>query len=187
MKGIPLVLSTAESRMPILGATTPPPASCRTCDSELTHIFAIALDSHPNPVIQELGGMINVYQCTNDPGMCEDWDAHAGGNYSVYSAGGKSILDCDPSGLLADTGREVSSKDELIAILESDSNVVGALADAALWIQADETPQCSCGALMSFVGQVEECANSRFNFGGGGCSYVFLCKDCKESRFLWQC
>src|ERR1043166_6013940 len=67
-------------------------------------------------------------------------------------------------------------------------SVVGKLGGRPLWVQADETPKCSCGRKMTFVAQLEGDAGGGINFGDTGTGYAFACPRCKaKAKFLWQC
>ncbi len=54
------------------------------------------------------------------------------------------------------------------------------------FMQSERTPQCTCGADMSFYGQLDS-LNDDFNIGDCGMIYVFLCFDCLESKAVTQC
>ena len=155
---------------------------CKECSSEMTCILHIDL-SQLN-VFSSKGHLL-VYQCEADPGMCDDWDPIAGGNKVIY------VEKCNtkPTGdsYLSIDSRVLSSKDELIAFSESNSNCYGKIGEPPLWIQGDETPTCTCGKTMELVCEIDESANENFNFGGGGASYTFLCQACNVGAFLWQC
>jgi hypothetical protein len=187
MKAYPIFRSSKNDRMPMIGAFDIARPNCKTCNGELSHIFSLSLSSHPNELIKSKEGSIHLFQCKNDPGMCDDWDSEAGGNLAVYLSSMQEPKSQDEIGLAVDTSNLLDTQDSLIERLENDSECVGSISDRPLWIQADETPNCSCGLPMSFIGQVEESAHPDFNFGGGGCSYVFLCPTCEKSKFLWQC
>lgn len=67
--------------------------------------------------------------------------------------------------------------------------VLGQLYGEPSWIQGDETPKCDCcNKKMRFVAQLEEGPdhNTDMNFGGG-CGYLFDCKEGKTAKFLSQC
>lgn len=134
---------------------------CKSCDSKMTFIYSLKTEQ----------SILAVFQCQDDPGMCDDWDAESGDN-AILNYKSMEIESC--LGFL---------KTESIG---SEENSVGKLRGNPTWIQDDETPSCDCGETMSFTAQVEERAHIDFNFGGGGCSYVFTCKKCNKSKFLWQ-
>lgn len=53
------------------------------------------------------------------------------------------------------------------------------------WIQGEDVPQCSCGKIMSFYGQLDSLGD-RFSIGDCGMIYVFLCWDCLETKSVLQ-
>lgn len=55
------------------------------------------------------------------------------------------------------------------------------------WIQDDDTPKCDCcNKKMRFVAQLEDDNDSAMNFGGG-CGYLFDCKEGKTAKLISQC
>lgn len=152
---------------------------CKECKSPMSHI--ISLDLSKTSISYE--GYIAVFQCQNDPGMCDDWDPNSGGNAVKYH----KDLNCSCSSeYLSSLQTEAEDNEEFLDYIESIDNYCGKIEGEPLWIQDDETPSCACGKKMGFIAQVEERAHTSYNFGGGGCSYIFHCQDCKESKFLWQ-
>jgi hypothetical protein len=150
---------------------------CRTCAGAMQFLAHLPLDI----------GVIAVFFCQNDPGMCDDWDANAGGNRAYLLAGellpatvpveGKTLLG-------AVTALRPQSGD-----VRTDKPVLGQLGGEPDWIQGDETPDCpSCAARMTFIAELEEGHDfsTSANFGGGGRGYVFSCRPCSEAAFLWQ-
>jgi hypothetical protein len=143
-----------------------------------------------------------LFQCQNDPGLCDEWDANAGGNAALLVAstsmspmpvpGGEALLP-DQTWIrlehYAEAARGSTPDDSYCDALDaSDSQVVGKLGGAPLWIQGDETPACTCGNEMTFIAQLEERGGGGINFGGGGAGYAFVCKTCRHgAKFLWQC
>jgi hypothetical protein len=146
--------------------------------------------------------LLLLFQCQQQPGMCDEWSAQSGGN-AVFVASLDDVLPLiPPSGptyLQSRTSldfREYHESDDEEAAAEQynealsapGSVVVGKAGGCPVWIQYDETPVCDCGQSMNFIAQLEENAASGLNFGAGGSGYVFLCSHCKEkSKFLWQC
>ena len=144
---------------------------------------------------------ILLFQCQNQPGMCDEWDADSGGNAAVLvSASGLRLLEV-PSGLTLldaessvsfreydDSLEEESPDDEYCRALEIDPAVLGKVGGRPLWIQGDETPSCDCGERMIFVAQLECHGGGGINFGDAGAGYAFVCPRCTHSaKFLWQC
>ncbi|MGW1197911.1 hypothetical protein ACWD4B_19035 [Streptomyces sp. NPDC002536] len=132
-------------------------------------------------------GVVAVFFCQNDPGLCDDWDATGGANRAylftgelspaavpdegVTLLGAVTALRCRPAG--APTAEPV----------------LGRLGGAPDWIQGDETPDCPhCAAPMTLTAELEEGYDfaTSANFGGGGRGYVFSCHPCGKAAFLWQ-
>jgi len=89
---------------------------------------------------------------------------------------------------LAARAQDTDDDDYCEAVDAPASQVVGKLGGAPLWIQADETPNCECGARMAFVAQLECSGGGGINFGDCGTGYAFVCPSCRErAKFLWQC
>lgn len=186
MEAAPLIKSTDQTKMPLGGSVAGDVPVCRECSSQMNHVFSLNLGEHPTAEIRAAKKILQVFQCQNDPGMCDDWDSESGANAVRVLDGPEDVADSEAIGLALDSSRIVQTQDALIELLEGDDACAGAMGDAPLWIQGDETPACSCGEKMGFVAQVEESASPNFNFGGGGCSYVFLCVKCKLAKLLWQ-
>lgn len=134
----------------------------------------------------EAPGLLALFQCTNDPGMCDDWDPEEGGNaallFTPEELASSALLptpDPPPAEVLEETPVEIREGE-----LHARWGLVGLLGGSPQWIQDDETPTCTCGKGMDFVLQIGE--QKDMNFGGGGCAYTFMCADCREARFLWQ-
>jgi hypothetical protein len=132
-------------------------------------------------------GVIAVFLCQNNPGMCDDWDATGGANRAfvftsplsaaTVPAGGETLLGA------------VTALCRHPADTPTEKPVLGRLGGAPSWLQGDETPCCpSCTAPMTFRAELEEGADfaTSANFGGGGLGYVFHCHPCSEAAFLWQ-
>jgi hypothetical protein len=133
-------------------------------------------------------GVISVFFCQNDPGMCDDWDATAGGNRAYLFSGALTPATVPTEGetlLGAVTALRVHS-----AGTPTTQPVLGHLGGEPHWLQNDETPNCpSCTAPMTFTEELKEGRDhaTAANFGGGGRAYVFHCQPCTEAAFLWQC
>jgi hypothetical protein len=68
--------------------------------------------------------------------------------------------------------------------------VLGMVKGEPFWLQGDETPICNtCSQPMKLLAQLEVGPEyeTEMNFGGGGCAYLFDCKECESAKFLWQC
>lgn len=157
-------------------------------------------------------GVLTLFACQNDPGMCADWEPDSGGNQALIwpSVGlaplprpeGAGERDDDETPLLLGSVRGVG----LVRVDEPDydlareewaagsdrpaSAVLGQLGGSPAWIQGDETPACpSCGGRMRLAVQLEEGPDpsTAMNFGGCGGAYAFACPPCRRATFLWQC
>lgn len=53
------------------------------------------------------------------------------------------------------------------------------------FLQAEESPTCSCGQTMTFYAQLDS-INDDFQIADCGMIYVFLCFDCNESKSIVQ-
>ena len=146
--------------------------------------------------------LLVVFMCGNDPGMCDEWDADAGGNAVIAVAtDGLRLADVPAQGeaVRPRYGAEI----EAIAAKDYDAarsrwaeahdgrqrEVLGQLGGVPSWLQGDETPACTaCSKPMTLAAQLETGPDyaTEMNFGGG-CGYVFDC-GCAEGKpkFLWQ-
>ncbi len=149
--------------------------------------------------------LLLLFMCQNDPGLCEEWDANAGGNGVVAVSGDDLQLAGTPSGgvVLRDTCHGAAVLPFAAASYDaaragwaeanerSPREVLGQLGGEPAWVQGDETPGCDlCGQPMTLAAQLEQGpdAKTEINFGGGGCAYVFRCRcDPDSAKMLWQC
>jgi len=53
------------------------------------------------------------------------------------------------------------------------------------WIQADQTPACSCGSQMDFYAQLDSIGD-KFCLADCGMIYVFVCWACFETKSIFQ-
>jgi hypothetical protein len=128
-------------------------------------------------------GVLSIFMCGNDPGMCDEWDAAAGGNQALVFVGGSLVPAAVPAGPAVMLG-EVSAVQYVTVSADYDDarqawaaregrpmgDVLGQVGGQPSWLQADETPACpECGKPMSFVVQLEEGHDYRTaaNCGGG--------------------
>ncbi|MFI2617267.1 hypothetical protein [Streptomyces sp. NPDC018584] len=151
--------------------------NCRECGGHMLFFAHLPLD----------WGVIAVFLCQNNPGMCDDWDATAGANRAVVFSGPLSAATVPAEGetLLG----AVTALRPHPADIPTEEPVLGWLGSEPPWLQGDETPACpSCAARMTFTAAFEEGADftTSANFGGGGLGYVFHCRPCSEAAFLWQ-
>ncbi|MEU7278935.1 hypothetical protein AB0A69_09190 [Streptomyces sp. NPDC045431] len=132
-------------------------------------------------------GVVSVFLCQNNPGMCDDWDATSGANRAFLFDGplGAATVPAEGETLLG----AVTALRPHPADVPTTEPVLGALGGGPGWIQGDETPDCpSCATRMTFTADLEEGADfaTSANFGGGGRGYVFHCLPCRVAAFLWQ-
>ena len=183
MKSMPLFRSDKAQKMIfIFGASEISPV-CSECDAFMTITYFLDLELVPNPKFKNQGEGIAIFQCQDDPGMCDDWDANSGANAAELCD--SSFYEDGMDGLITKEGLELND-DEFSKFLKENDSCVGKLGGRPLWIQGDETPSCKCGDQMEFVGQVYGFAHEDLNYGGGGCGYTFMCPKCEEAKFLWQ-
>lgn len=174
---------------------------CRSCRGPMQFIAQIAMKETGTARFAGSPLIALVFLCQNSPGLCDEWDADDGANEVVMVESGNATIvvpdgpttlpglslvtlcdyDSDPNGETDDDG--------YIAACDRDAKVLGKLGGHPLWIQADETPECSCGRPMTFVAQLEERGGGGdINFGGAGVGYVFVCGVCEFlGKFLFQC
>jgi hypothetical protein len=169
---------------------------CKTCNGPMQFLGQLRVPEKPKLVL--------LFMCQNDPGLCDEWEADAGGNCAiVVSIGRLAEVKAPEDGVtVRETkygARTVSScLDSYDAARDEWTNetgrtgreVLGQILGTPAWIQADETPKCNvCGKFMRFLAQLEQGPEweTEMNFGGGGCAYVFDCSCIKHSaKFLWQ-
>ncbi len=173
---------------------------CDECDGSMQFLAQVRLDD----IDADDDALLSIFMCQNDPGLCDEWDATAGGNRAFVFPSGALAPSAVPSGdtvLLAETSavtyvpmRDSDGYDEARERWRGESgrplrDVLGQLGGLPAWLQFDQTPTCpACALPMSFVVQLEEGHDHRtgFNFGGGGCGYGFRCRLCSTAAFLWQ-
>ncbi|MDX2642327.1 hypothetical protein PV341_01845 [Streptomyces sp. PA03-1a] len=151
--------------------------TCRNCAGALQFLAHLPVD----------GGAVAVFFCQNDPGMCDDWDAAAGGNRAYLFTGplGPAAVPAEGETLL---GAVTALRPQPVDVATT-APVLGRLGGEPDWLQNDETPSCpSCAAPMAFVAELEEGHDhaTSANFGGGGLGYTFVCRPCERAAFLWQ-
>lgn len=169
---------------------------CRQCAGPMQFLAQVSLaDIEPGGV-----GLLSLFMCQNDPGLCGEWDPTAGGNRAFLFESDTAHTPVPP-----DDGETLLGGASAVACAEldgedypeagerwhqrSDREVLGQLGGRPAWVQDDETPTCgTCGRPMAFVVQLEEGHDRRTaaNFGGG-CGYAFCCRPCTTAAFLFQC
>lgn len=151
---------------------------CRSCVGAMQFVAHLPFES----------GTISVFYCQNDPGMCDEWDAAAGGTRAYVFSG-----PLFPAGVPDDGVSCVRGATGLRLLPDGSpmqAPVVGRVGGEPEWLQNDETPLCAvCVSPMTFTAELEEGPDfaTAANFGGGGRGYVFRCDECTTAAFLWQC
>ncbi|MFD0520886.1 DUF1963 domain-containing protein [Paractinoplanes durhamensis] len=92
---------------------------CRECDGAMQFLAQVSLaDIDPGD-----DGLLSIFMCANDPGLCDEWDAAGGGN-RAFVFGADAVGVAEPPGeeftLLAETSgvafeEELSDEDYLAA------------------------------------------------------------------------
>ena len=173
--------------------------TCASCDGHMQFLGQIPVETQ-----QGKTSLLLLFMCQNDPGLCDEWDADAGGN-AVIVVPAKSIGSVAPP----EEGETIRPVRYSAAVVEIEGgsydearenwaasagvnfrNVLGQIGGVPAWLQGEEVPFCdSCKAPMSFVAQLEEGPDheTSMNFGGGGCAYVYHCRcDKDNAKMLWQ-
>jgi hypothetical protein len=140
-------------------------------------------------------GLLLLFECQNDPGLCEEWDPNSGGNCAMLvPLAPLALLNPPPGPTLLDgmDGVRLFRFDDPETYSEAAArfhrkDVLGQAGGHPEWVQFDETPFC-CGQSMQLVVQLECNGGGGINFGDAGTGYAFFCLACgKNARFLWQC
>ncbi len=197
--------------MPRIGGVPLVPAGfewpqCAACSGPMQFLARLLVSdlSAQGSVPEASAGVLSVFMCQNDPGLCDEWDPGAGGNRALLFPGvGLTVAPVPAEGetLLPETCGIDCTVIDAAAYSEARilwaqahgspvRDVLGQLGGVPSWLQHDETPTCpACGQPMNFVAQLEEGRDHQttMNFGGGGCGYAFACSPCGEGSFLWQC
>jgi hypothetical protein len=184
--GLPLVPEGAEFVWP----------RCKSCHGLQQFLGRFRIPGKPKLVL--------LYMCQNNPGLCAEWQADAGGNCAtVVPAERLTEVKAPTEGIRvresAYGAREIAwPDDDYDNSREAWSHengrprrdVLGQVLGQPLWLQADETPKCKdCGQRMGFLAQLEQGPDwqTEMNFGGG-CAYLFDCScNGHSAKFLWQC
>lgn len=172
--------------------------ACRTCGGPMRFLAQILLGDLR---VAEWRGLLSIFMCGNDPGMCDEWDAAAGGNQALIFPADYLYRAIVPDGGATGLGAvsavryataEADYDQARLDWAERDGrpgrDVLGQLAGQPSWLQGDETPTCpQCAKPMSFIVQLEQGRDHRTaaNYGGG-CGYGFACRPCGTAAFLWQ-
>ncbi|MFB7909914.1 DUF1963 domain-containing protein [Kitasatospora sp. NPDC056076] len=207
----PDALVTRTGGLPLAPPGTAWPV-CATCGGPMQFLAQVLL----NDIDDGTGittapdtdrGVLALFACQNDPGMCEDWDPAAGGNRALLlpSANLQPLPlheGADDAVLMLGAVRAVATEHDdnpdyneareawAARTGHPDSSVLGQLGGTPAWIQGDETPACpQCARPMPLTVQLEEGPDhsTAMNFGTGGCAYAFTCEPCTQTLLLWQC
>jgi hypothetical protein len=169
---------------------------CKTCGGAMQYLGRLRIPDKPKVVL--------LFMCQNDPGMCDDYEADAGGNCAIVVGTNNLVEVRAPSEGVTVRDTEYGAREVESEIENYDSarkawgekggrqrDVLGQIFGKPSWIQGDETPSCkTCQKPMRFLAQLETGPefNTEMNFGGAGCAYVFDCACAQHSaKFLWQC
>ena len=165
--------------------------TCAECEGALQFIAHLPIEA----------GVVSVFMCQNDPGLCDEWEAFKGGNQAYLFTDRNLAPATVPNEGMTQLGAvsrlrpEAIDVDEYFEALSAwegtgrERTVLGQLGGKPAWIQADQTPSCpGCGTAMTLTAQLEEGYEdgTSGNFGGGGLAYIFHCVDCIKAAFLWQ-
>ncbi|MEV0647285.1 hypothetical protein AB0I28_18655 [Phytomonospora sp. NPDC050363] len=167
---------------------------CAKCGGPMMFLAHLPVDA----------GVVSVFMCQNQPGLCEEWDPAAGSNRAhLYPADaalppvsahpdGPTLLPV-VNGLRPTESAADEYPDAVTAWSEAGNerrDALGQLGGEPCRLQADEDPACpGCGRTMDFALMLEAGRDYRsgMNFGGDGWGYVFTCAGCERAAFLWQC
>lgn len=136
----------------------------------------ILLNDVANSTVGPDRGILALFACQNDPGMCEDWDPTAGGNRVLLPTAGLQPLPlprlddgADETVLVLGAVRAVITEHDSNPDYDEareawaartgrpDSSVLGQLGGTPAWIQGNETPACPhCAHPMPLAVQLEE-------------------------------
>jgi len=174
---------------------------CKECSGPMQYLGRLAIPADE----QRAARFALLFMCNNDPGMCEEWDADAGGN-SVLIVPGENLepVKSAPAATavrstlygaritsLAQPDYDAAREEWAQANSNFTRQVLGQMFGRPAWIQSEFTPKCGvCNEPMQFIAQLESGpeAATEMNFGGGGCAYVYECR-CGSSagKMHWQC
>ncbi|MGW6705910.1 DUF1963 domain-containing protein [Streptomyces sp. NPDC054956] len=187
--------------------------SCTSCSGPMQFLAQVVLDDVDGidrGAAAPGRGVLALFACQNDPGMCEDWAPDSGGNRALLFPP-EGLLPLSPPplgegvdehvvslGAVRSVTRESAAEADYDLAREAwagktgrpQTEVLGQLGGEPAWLQGDETPTCpSCERPMPLIVQLEQGPDpgTAMNFGGGGCAYAFACEPCARALFLWQC
>ncbi|MEE3919618.1 DUF1963 domain-containing protein [Micromonospora sp. BRA006-A] len=126
---------------------------CDECDGPMQFLAQVRLDD----IDAADATLLSIFMCQNDPGLCDEWDATAGGNRAFVFPSGALAPSAVPSGdtvLLAETSavtyvpmQDSDGYDEARERWRGESgrplrDVLGQLGGLPAWLQFDQTPTC---------------------------------------------
>ncbi len=170
--------------------------TCETCQGAMQFLGQLRLEGDR---------LLLLFMCQNDPGMCDEWDAEAGGNAALIvstegtleplppPAEGEHTLGATWGAREATVTVDAAEIEEFMTAYDVARDrqegraVLGALGGDPAWVQGDETPSCEhCASPMTLAAQLEEGPNMEtcMNFGGG-VAFAFTC-GCGRAKLLWQ-
>jgi hypothetical protein len=128
---------------------------CRQCGGALQFLAQLALPDIGITSLAPRDQFLLLFQCQNEPGMCDEWDPNAGGNAACL--------------VTVAAARPVTPAADPVAVaVEATDAPLGFVGGDPEWIQGDETPMCSCGAPMRFVAQLSDAGGGGISFGDAG-------------------
>ncbi len=164
---------------------------CSSCEGPLQFLAHLPVGA----------GVLSVFICANDPGLCEEWDAFEGGNRAfLFPAaglapaevpdGGETLLGA-VSAIRVEVVEEEAyddARDAYARRVGRGRTVLGSLGGEPGWYYPDQWPSCpDCERRMDFAAHLEEGheEETAANFGGG-LGYVLVCAPCSRAVFLTQ-
>jgi predicted DNA-binding WGR domain protein len=171
---------------------------CADCRHPMQFIALFHADRERLPLGK--AAALAVFACNGHftSGACETWEADAGCNAAILLTAkqlARPALDRPPNSADGEKPippmrrRMIGYRPRHEADPELEDNAAhpagcSKLGGFPAWLQFPDAPECdACGEAMQFVGQIDERADAKLNFGGG-IAYVFRCPH--GARFLWQ-
>lgn len=176
--------------------------SCKKCSGAMQFLSQVRLADVGNPDMGD--GLLLVFMCQNDPGVCCEWEAGGGANFACVVPLQKLEPLAPPATGVTELAAVYGARAVVLADEETYDDararwgkapgqrrrdVLGKLGGNPDWLQGDETPTCNvCGKAMHFVAELEEGPDHKTAMNlGSGMAYVFICTPCDgPAQFLWQ-
>jgi uncharacterized protein YwqG len=166
------------------------PPKCK-CGKEMKFVGQVLLDSPINFLPNSVAYIFMCEGTYSENGLllCETWDYRGGANKVIIQTGSNELRASILLKEITEPSIDVSdySNEETLVEQISEETKIGGV---PYWLQDNETPRCKvCGIKMSFICQINSNSinDESIDFGGGGLGYTFLCINCREAGFLWQC